>query len=132
MKKLVFLIIILVSTLTFSWNVYSVQGWWYSGDLTSVNFAIDVWSISPWIEAPWNNVAEWILTTIIQNMMIGLGVISILVMVIWAWYMILHVWDESLLSKWKSIFTWWIYAMIVALASYYIIDLVRYLLYNTL
>jgi hypothetical protein len=62
-------------------------------------------------------------------MMIGLGVISILIMTIWAWFMMLHSWDDSLLSKWKTIFTWWIYAVVIALASYYIIDLIKYLLY---
>jgi hypothetical protein len=63
-------------------------------------------------------------------MMIALGAISILIMIIWAWFMILHSWDDSMLSKWKSIFTWWIYAMVIALASYYLIAAVRFLLYN--
>jgi hypothetical protein len=63
-------------------------------------------------------------------MMIALGSLSVLIMTIWGWYIIMHNWQDELLSKWKSIFMSWVYAMSVALSSYYIISIVRYLLYS--
>lgn len=62
--------------------------------------------------------------------MIAIWVISLLVMTIWAWYMIFYHWQDELLSKGKSIFNSWIIALIVALSSYYIVSLVRLILYS--
>lgn len=106
---------------------------WWAWDLTSSDFEINVSDISPWIVWKWANTSErvnWLLGTIIQTMMIALWVLSVLIMTIWAWYMILHNWQDELLSKWKSIFMSWVYAMIIALTSYYLIAIVRFLLYN--
>ena len=62
--------------------------------------------------------------------MIAIWAISLLVMTIWAWYMIFYHWQDELLSKGKSIFNAWIIALIVALSSYYIVSLVRLILYS--
>jgi hypothetical protein len=128
MKKLVLLFILFIANYwLLGWTNVTMGNW----DLASSGFSIKVSDISPWwknIEG--TNVENWFLGTIIQNMMVALGVISILIMIIGAWFMIFHNWDDSLLSKWKTTFTWWIYAVVVALSSYYIISIVRYLLYN--
>lgn len=67
---------------------------------------------------------------IIQKLMIALWVISLFIMTIWAWYMILYHGEEEFLTKWKNIFIGWIVSLIIALSSYYIVNLVWYLLYN--
>jgi len=103
-------------------------------DLTSSNFTINVDSISPWINAEGSNTQErvnWLLWKVIQNMMIALGTLSVLIMTVWSWYIILHNWQDELLSKWKSIFMAWVYAMIIALSSYLIIYIVRQILYSS-
>ncbi len=95
-------------------------------------FRIDVSTISPWMSIQkWSTskTINYALGTIIQTLMIGLGSLSLLIMTVGAWYMVLHNWQDELLNKWKSIFMSWIYSMIVALSSYYIIVIVRYILY---
>jgi hypothetical protein len=82
----------------------------------------------------WNDDTEertdFILGKVIQNMMIALWALSILVMTIWAWFMILYNWQDEMLSRWKNIIMWWIYAMIAALGSYYLVAIIRYILYT--
>lgn len=110
----------------------SSKSWW-PDDLTSTDFIINVDSISPWINSKWSNTTErvnWILWTLIQNMMIWLWILSVLIMTIWSGYIIFHNWQDELLSKGKSIFMSWVYAMIIALTSYYLISIVRYMLYS--
>lgn len=106
----------------------------WNNDLTSSWFTISVSDISPWIDSEWSDTEErinWLLWTIIQTMMIALWVLSVFIMTIWAWYIILHNWQDELLSKWKSIFMAWVYSMIIALSSYLIIYIVRQILYST-
>lgn len=106
----------------------------WNNDLTSSWFTISVSDISPWIDAEWSDTEErinWLLWTIIQTMMIALWVLSVFIMTIWTWYIILHNWQDELLSKWKSIFMAWVYSMIIALSSYLIIYIVRQILYST-
>lgn len=98
------------------------------------NFVIKTWDISPWITADWNTsseIANWALWTIIQKMMLALWFLSVFIMTIWAWYIVLHNWQDELLSKWKTIFMSWIYSMIIALSSYYLVAIVRFLLYSS-
>ena len=107
--------------------------WWWADDLTSTNFSISVNDISPWIVSKWSNTWErinWLLWTVIQKMMIALWSLSILIMTVWGWYIVFHNWQDELLSKWKSIFMAWIYAMIIALSSYILVSVVRYILYT--
>lgn len=105
-------------------------------DLTSTSFVIDVSWISPGVDitdksATTNWKVNYLLWTIIQKMMIALAVLSVLIMTVWGWYIILHNWQDELLSKWKSIFMSWVYSIVVALSSYYLIAIVRFVLYNT-
>lgn len=130
MKKLIVWFILLLSNFLLLVNISPANA--DSWDLTSPWFTIDLRTLFPSIvqKDSTEDIANFLLGTIIQTMMKALWVIAVFVMTIWAWYMILHSWDDSLLSKWKEIFLWWVYAMVVALASYYLVALVRYLLYN--
>ena len=115
------------------WFFFLNSTFW-NNDLTSSWFTISVSDISPWIDSEWSDTEErinWLLWTIIQTMMIALWVLSVFIMTIWAWYIILHNWQDELLSKWKSIFMAWVYSMIIALSSYLIIYIVRQILYST-
>ena len=149
MKKILLLVIILFSFFSFdiSYAVTEQQEmlndqWWNDEDsayndewdLTSKTFMINVDSISPWINSQWTDTTQrvnWLLGTIIQKMMIALWSLSIFIMTIWAGYMVLHNWQDELLSKWKSIFMAWIYSVLIALSSYYLISIIRFMLYST-
>lgn len=101
--------------------------------LDQPTFQIWVWTITPGITAEWQNIEErtnWLLWTFIQRMMIALWVLSVFIMTIWAWYIILNNWQDELLSKWKTIFMSWIYSVLIALASYYLISIIRYMLFT--
>lgn len=105
-----------------------------TNDIWDSKFMIDVNKLFPWVEAPTTDTKgtiDKVLEITIQNLVRLLAIISVFIMIIWAWYMILHNWQEDLLSRWKWIFMAWIIAMVVALASYIIISVVRYLLYAT-
>jgi len=114
-------------------NNYLTKSKEAKNDITTSVFTINVGDISPWMNTHGGNLEEnvnFVLGTIIQKLMIGLGSLSILIMTVGAWYIVLHNGQDELLNKWKSIFMSWIYAMIVALGSYYLIVIVRYLLYH--
>lgn len=103
-------------------------------DVTSRWFEIKVDNISPWMKINWGSTEQNVnkaLWTIIQTLMIALWSLSLIIMTVWAWYIILHNWQDELLSKWKSIFMSWIYALIVALSAYYLVAIVRFVLYST-
>lgn len=128
MKKILLLVFALFSF--FSFNFVFSDSW----DLTTSEFEINVDSISPWINSQWTDTTQrvnWLLGTIIQKMMIALWSLSIFIMTIWAGYMVLHNWQDELLSKWKSIFMAWIYSVLIALSSYYLISIIRFMLYST-
>ena len=81
----------------------------------------------------WTNWTQTINKTfwvIIQQLMIILWTLSLVVISIWAWFMMLFHWDDSTLTKWKNTIKWWIIALVVALSSYYIINMVWYILYK--
>lgn len=125
---------------------YIASKWWTTiadsskllastNDIRKVDFMIDTTSLL-WVnrlkDDGWNakktlNTTLW---TIIQKLMIWLGSISLLIMSIWAWFMILYSGHDELLSKWKSIFNAWIIALVVALLSYYLVSLLRFVLYT--
>jgi len=112
--------------------------YWAEEDNTNINsaeFIIPVDSIfQTWVKVGSNQdsakSANFVLGTIIQKLMIGLGSIAAVIMSIGAGYMILNAGQDELLSKWKSIFMSWIIAMVVSLTSYYLVSLVRYILFN--
>ncbi len=101
-------------------------------DFTSPWFKIPVNQLFPWSRY-WKqdnyvwNIKEFFMD-IIQKLMIGLGAIALIIIVIWASFMILYHGEESMITKWKSIFSWWIIALVVALSAYYLVEIVKYLL----
>ena len=115
------------------------KSWNWSGKINCPQFTIDTWNFSPgwWTilekarEGDWDTVktANIILWTIIKNLIVVFWVLSLLTMTIGWGMMIFHVWQESILTKWKSIFMYWIISLVVALASGIIVQLVTYFLY---
>lgn len=106
-----------------------------NGDFTSSNFMIDTSDFSPWGKKlkKWTTAKEqtnFLLGTIIQKLMIALWVIALFIMTIGAWYMILYHGQDEYLTKWKNIFIAWIFSLIIALSSYYLVNLVGFILYK--
>lgn len=103
-------------------------------DITSSNFTIDTSLFSPWGSwlKKWDAKAtiNYTLWTIIQKLMIALWVVALFIMTIWAWYMIIYHWEDEFLSKWKNILIAWVTSLVIALSSYYLVNLVWYLLYK--
>ncbi len=102
-------------------------------DITSAGYKIFVNDISPGMKVTEDSVKKSInktLGTIIQSLMLLLWSLALLIMTIGAWFMILHHGQDELLSKWKAIFMSWVYALIVALGSYYLIAIFRYILFT--
>lgn len=128
LKKL--MIIFILSIWLLINNSFAENNW----DISSTGFLINVWNITPgWnslIQKTTGETINYTLGTIIEKLMIGLGSVSILIMTIWAWYIIIYHWQDELLSKWKYIFMSWIIALVVALSSYYMVSLLRYILYS--
>jgi hypothetical protein len=94
-----------------------------------VNNLIGVW----FQKEAWDDTSNTInrtLWTIIQKLMVALWVLSVLIMTVWAGYIIMYHGQDELLSKGKSIFMSGITALIVALSSYYIVSILRFILYN--
>lgn len=105
--------------------------------LNSTEFMIKTKDFTPWNKSynrSWTldltGTTNNLLSTIIQNLMVAIWVIALLVMSIWAWYMIFYHGQDEMLSKWKTMFTTWITALVIALSSYYLVSLVRYILYT--
>lgn len=116
-----------------TWGGNSRIGTW----VYSTWFVIDLSKIVPWWtsnnDLRWTNSKETLnksLWNIIKKLMLLLTMLSLLIMTIWAWYMIIYHWQDEFLSKWKNIFMAWIWAMVISLSSYYIVSLVTYILYN--
>lgn len=97
---------------------------WFS---ISVNETIWVWFKVEWDTSQVINRTLW---TIIQKLMIALWVLAVLIMTVWAGYIIMYHGQDELLSKGKSIFMSGITALVVALSSYYLVSILRYILYN--
>lgn len=97
-------------------------------------FMIDTSIFSPW----WGDLKQGnsqdtinnVFLVVIQKLMIGIGLVSFLVIAIWAGYMLIYHGEDEYLSKWKSIVIGGIVALIVALVSYYLVDLLGYVLYT--
>lgn len=67
---------------------------------------------------------------VISDLLVALWVVALLIMSIGAGYMIFYHGQDEYLSKWKSIFMAWVVALVVALSSYYLVSLLRYILYS--
>jgi hypothetical protein len=94
-------------------------------NLTSSDFKVEVNQFFPWKKKS----ASSLISQITSLLMIVLAAFSGLIMMVWGWYMMLARGDDSMLTKWKQIFLWWIIAMVVALSAYYIVLTVQYILY---
>lgn len=114
------------------------EGNW-SGKINCPQFTIDTSTFSPWEWTILEKAREWewdtvetaniILWTIIRNLIVVFWVLSLLMMTIGWGMMIFHVWQEAILTKWKSIFMYWIISLVVWLSSGIIVQLVSYFLY---
>jgi hypothetical protein len=105
--------------------------------INSQGFKISVSKIAPggdfvadeWLKTT-PEVVNFVLGTIIQKLMIALGSLALIIMTIWAGYMILAHGQDELLSKWKSIFISGITSLVVALSAYYLVSFIRFILYS--
>lgn len=111
---------------------------WWKDSLCSTNFKIDTNKFSPggkWLNKTGSSgskkTIDNFLSTTITKLMVALGSIALLIMVIWAWFMILWVWKDENVTKWKTILKSWIIALVVALSSYMLVAFVRFILYAT-
>lgn len=106
--------------------------------LDKPNFMVDTSAFSIWKNGLKNNdwVGSWkktinaVLWTIIQKLMIVLWTLSFAIITIWGYFMITSHWNDSLLTKWKNVVKWWILSLVIALSSYYIVNMVSYILYK--
>lgn len=129
------LVLVCLGVITFSQYTFSA---WGPNDFTTTDFEIDVTGLTPGDDtlagemsgdgAKW--IADAVLWKVIQSLMIVMWVLALFTMTVGAGYMIIHYWQEEQLSKWKSIFVSGLIGLAVALASYWIIALVRYILYS--
>lgn len=103
-------------------------------NIWSEKFSIPVASFSPWgsnfIAETSKGSGDKTLWALIAKMLVLIWSLSVLVMVVWWWYMIAYSGQDELLSKWKSIFTAGMISLIIALWSYFMVALVRFMLYS--
>jgi hypothetical protein len=86
-----------------------------------------------WNKSSLNNseqAANFLLGTLIEKLMVALGILSVLIMTVWGWYIVMYHGQDELLSKGKSIFNAGVIALVVALSSYMLVGLLRFILYN--
>lgn len=74
---------------------------------------------------------NWFMTVLIKKLMVALGSLALLIMVVWAWFMIFAMWKDENLNKWKTIFKAWLISLAIALSSYYMVSFLSYILYTT-
>lgn len=103
-------------------------------DISKSDFTINVWDITPtWTDTlSWKTSAEAIdftLETIITKLITAFWVLSLLVMTVGAWFMIIYHGQDELLTRWKSIFSYGLISLVVALSAWFLVKLVSYLLY---
>lgn len=104
----------------------------------SADFKINVGSITPGsvnqssdtvvgtdVQTTVNNFLENIITQLI----IAFWVLALLVMTIGAGFMIIYHGQDELLTRWKSIFSYGLISLVVALSAGFLVQLVSYLLY---
>lgn len=128
LKKIILLITVICSS--FVWVYADGVGDW---DITSTDFKINVSSLTPGDSSLVDTSAEGTITAVlkrvIERLIIGIGTIALFVMVLWAGQMILYAGEDERLTKWKTIFIWWLTAVAIALLSGLMVQLVAYLLY---
>lgn len=134
MIKKVILSLFLILNIFFSSNLVFADD---TKKLDSSSFQIDVSSsggILGWMwftpEGDTSQVINRTLGTIIQKLMVALWVLAVLIMTVWAGYIIMYHGQDELLSKGKSIFMAGVTSLVVALSSYYLVSILRFILYN--
>jgi len=126
MKYLIFLFI---ATVSFFWisEVFAV------GDITDSSFQINVGNFIPgwssFIESNAEDTVNNVLLTVLEKLLIVFWAFAVLIMTIWAGYMIIYHGQDEFLSKWKSTFMSGIIALAVALSAGVIVRLFALLLY---
>ena len=73
--------------------------------------------------------ANILLWEIIRNLIVVFWVLSLFVITIGWGYMIFHSWEESLLTRWKTMLKYWVISLVIALSSWIMVKLVTWLLY---
>lgn len=103
--------------------------------ICSDKFEIDTKLFSPgWTglnKASSEKTINWFMTVLIKKLMVALGSLALLIMVVWAWFMIFAMWKDENLNKWKTIFKAWLISLAIALSSYYMVSFLSYILYTT-
>ncbi len=102
--------------------------------LCSDQFKIDTGKFSPggkWLNKTTSKATiNWFFTVLIKKLMVALWSLALIIMVVWAWFMITAMWKDDSLNKWKTIFKAWIIALVIALASYFMVSFLSYILYT--
>jgi len=134
-KKILIVLSILLMLVTSIHNIQAEE----TSDSTSESVKpIDTSSIFWWSfiytwdsdSTTWDATTTNFLKTVITKLTVWIWFTALFIMTIgWA-YMIFSNWQDELLKKWKSIFMAWIIWIIIALASWLIMRVVIYLLYN--
>lgn len=105
-----------------------------SADITDASFEINVGDITPGgttlIGSNSEETVDNVLFTILEKILVVFWVCAAFIMTIGAGYMIIYHGQDEFLSKWKSIFTAGLIALVVALSSGLIVRLFSYLLYS--
>lgn len=129
--RLLFVLCFLISSCLAVW-VNPIQA---SSDITSSSFVVPVGTFSPLGE--W--LIEWgsrgnvnsLLERVLNALIVIFWVAAVFFMTLGAWYMIIYHGQDELLSKWKTIFTSGLIALVVALSAWLIVRLFIYLLYTS-
>lgn len=132
MKRILIFIALIVS-LIFPASNFASSDWW---DVTDETFEIQVGDFTPggtqFLEDTDDGTA-WVvnnvLLTVMEKLIVIFGVLASFIMTIWAGYMIIYHGEESLLSRWKSIFIAWVLALVIALSAGVIMQVFTYILY---
>lgn len=132
MSKIIKLCILIIS-ISFVFQ-YIFGGVFASSDITSTDFEISVWAFTPGSttlidEDNAGGTINNVLLTILEKLILVFGVCAIFIMTLWAGYMIIYHGQDEFLSKWKSIFTSWLIALVVALSAWFIVRLFTLILY---
>ena len=127
-KKILLALSVLI--LGFSFAYTSVDA---NQDISDAGFTIDVWTITPTdttsLSGSSSDVIEDLWNTIITKLITAFWVLSLLVMTIGAWFMIIYHGQDELLTRWKSIFSYGLISLAVALSAWLLVNFVSYLLY---
>ena len=137
LKKIILLLVPLALLLTPALAVAAETGNTTDSknDISNPDFIIEVDKLFPWVKT-WgqtediNQTAGILIWTAIQKLMILLWFLSLAIMVVWTAYIVAYHGQDELLTKWKSMFVAGLSAMVIALLSYYIISLLRFVLFS--